>query len=69
MFGQDRGATAVYRTLARGRGSNWVRTYQASQRMHTRARGDDRKSAGVPLPRAASNPGGGGRNLAGSSEA
>jgi hypothetical protein len=32
MFNQDRGATASYRTLARGRGCAWVRTYQAAPR-------------------------------------
>jgi hypothetical protein len=31
MFSQDRGATASYRTIARGRGGGWARTYHVAQ--------------------------------------
>ena len=31
MFSQDRGATATYRTLARGFGRSWAQTYKAAQ--------------------------------------
>ena len=31
MFSQDRGATASYRTIARGHGGGWARTYRVAQ--------------------------------------
>jgi hypothetical protein len=31
MFSQDRGATASYRTIARGYGGGWARTYRVAQ--------------------------------------
>jgi hypothetical protein len=31
MFTQNRGATACYRTLARGYGRSWAQTYKAAQ--------------------------------------
>jgi hypothetical protein len=34
MFTQDLGATKSYRTLCRGFGSRWGRTYQALQQDH-----------------------------------
>jgi hypothetical protein len=34
MFTQDLGATKTYRTLARGFGSRWGRTYQVLQQDH-----------------------------------
>jgi hypothetical protein len=36
MFTHKHGATATYRTLARGSGSRWVRAYQASQQKQAR---------------------------------
>jgi hypothetical protein len=38
MFSENRGATATYRTIARGRGCGWVRSYQASLRMSAERR-------------------------------
>ena len=32
MFSPDRGATASYRTITRGRGCGWVQSYQAAKR-------------------------------------
>jgi hypothetical protein len=32
MFSPDRGATATYRTITRGRGCGWVQSYQAAKR-------------------------------------
>jgi hypothetical protein len=50
MFARQHGATATYRTLARGFGSGWVRTYQASQ--HGRpAHRDPRQQAHGTAPR------------------
>ena len=34
MFTQQQSATKSYRTVARGAGSRWARTYQASHREH-----------------------------------
>jgi hypothetical protein len=34
MFTQDLGATKRYRTLARGSGRGWARTYRVSQQDH-----------------------------------
>jgi hypothetical protein len=31
MFSQDAGATASYRTIARGHGGGWARTYRRTQ--------------------------------------
>jgi hypothetical protein len=31
MFSQDPGATASYRTIARGQGGGWARTYRRAQ--------------------------------------
>ncbi len=50
MFTEDLGATKSYRTLARGSGSRWVRTYGAS----LRDQGDRRYGFGGGLPAAGS---------------
>lgn len=34
MFSQQQSATTSYRTVARGAGCRWARTYQASHREH-----------------------------------
>ena len=35
MFSKSQGATATYRTLARGAGCDWSRTYMGLQERHT----------------------------------
>jgi hypothetical protein len=37
MFTQDRGATASYRTIARGFGGGWARTYRREQQQRPAA--------------------------------
>jgi hypothetical protein len=36
MFTHQHGATATYRTLARGSGSRWVQAYRATQQQQAR---------------------------------
>ena len=43
MFTQQQSATTSYRTVARGAGCRWARTYQASHREHA--------GQGSPQPR------------------
>ncbi len=38
MFSKNLGATASYRTLARGSGCRWARTYRGSQQDHVARR-------------------------------
>jgi hypothetical protein len=43
MFSQDRGATASYRTIARGHGGGWARTYRVARLQQPEARGASRR--------------------------
>ena len=54
MFTQDLDAAASYRTLARGSGCGWARTYQASQRDragHREPMLDERVDFGMKNPK------------------
>ncbi len=41
MFTRDLGATASYRTLARGHGRNWAHTLRAAQLSHAELGADE----------------------------
>jgi hypothetical protein len=49
MFTQDLDSTAMYRTLARGSGCGWARTYQVSQQDLVGCRNPQRRDLGRPL--------------------
>jgi hypothetical protein len=55
MLNQDRGATASYRTLARGHGGGLARAYRVAQRDHADHRDPRRRDLG--RPRSLSSPG------------
>ena len=46
MFTQDRGATASYRTIARGFGGGWARTYRRAQQVPAATRQPRRHGLG-----------------------
>jgi hypothetical protein len=47
MFTQDLGATASYRTLARGCGCGWARSYRVLQQDHAGHRDPQRPDLGM----------------------
>ena len=49
MFTQDRSATASYRTLARGSGGRWARTYRILREDHAARRTAQRRNLGESL--------------------